>query len=167
MFYTWKLNFVLFCFNDVFSTLNATPMDILNFHFQPNINVETTLGHRHWIDVILSMLFQRCFVNVETMSINIRRLNFHFQPNFNVETTLVHRRWTDVTNSIDVVSTLFCQRWNNVNKCASAQLSCSTKYQRWNNVDNVDDQRCFNVDSTLVCLLGGSISSFYERFLTK
>ena len=55
-----------------------------NFHFQPNINVETTLGHRHWIDVIVSMLFQSCFVNVETTSINIRRLNFHFQPNINV-----------------------------------------------------------------------------------
>ena len=54
------------------------------------------------------MLFQRCFANVETTSINVRRLNFHFQPNINVETTLM----------------------------------------------NVDDQRCFNVDSTLMCLLG-------------
>ena len=35
-----------------------------------------------------------------------------------------------------------------------AQLSFSTKYQRWNNVDERDDQRCFNVDSTLMCLLG-------------
>ena len=80
----------------------------LNFHFQPNFNVETTLVHRRWIDVILSTLFQRCFVNVETTSINVRRLNFHFQPNINVETTLM----------------------------------------------NVDDQRCFNVDSTLMCLPG-------------
>ena len=31
------------------------------------------------------MLFQSCFVNVETTSINIRRLNFHFQPNINVD----------------------------------------------------------------------------------
>ena len=80
----------------------------LNFPFQPNINAETTLSHRRWIDVILSTLFQRCFVNVETTSINVRRLNFHFQPNINVETTSM----------------------------------------------NVDDQRCFNVDSTLMCLLG-------------
>ena len=64
--------------------------------------------HRHWIDVILSMLFQRCFVNVETTSINVRRLNFHFQPNINVETTLM----------------------------------------------NVDNHRCFKVDSTMMCLLG-------------
>ena len=59
----------------------------LNFPFQPNTNVETTLGHQHWINVTLSTLFQRCFVNVETTSINVRRINFHFQPNINVETT--------------------------------------------------------------------------------
>ena len=56
------------------------------------------------------MLFQRCFANVETTSINVGRFNFHFQPNINVETTLT----------------------------------------------NVDDQRCFNVDSTLMCLLGST-----------
>ena len=59
------------------------------FPFQPNINVETTLGHQHWIDIILSMLFQRCFANVETTLINVSRLNFHFQPNISVETTLM------------------------------------------------------------------------------
>ena len=69
----------------------------VNFPFQPNINVETTLSHQHWINVTLSSLFQRCFVSVETTSINICWLNFHFQPNFNVETTLVHRRWIDVS----------------------------------------------------------------------
>ena len=81
----------------------------LNFPFQPNTNIETTLGHQHWINVTLSTLFQRCFVNVETTSINIRRLNFHFQPNFNVETTLVHRRWIDV-----ILSTLFQRCFVNV-----------------------------------------------------
>ena len=35
-------------------------------------------------------MFQRCFANVETTSINVRRLNFHFQPNINVETTLIN-----------------------------------------------------------------------------
>ena len=43
----------------------------------------------------------------------IRRLNFHFQPNFNVETTLM----------------------------------------------NADGQLCFNVDSTLMCLLGNELTS--------
>ena len=50
----------------------------------------TTLGHQHWINVILSTFFRRCFVNVETTSINIHRLNFHFQANFNAETTLMN-----------------------------------------------------------------------------
>ena len=54
------------------------------------------------------MLFQRCFANVETTSINVCQLNFHFQPNIKVVETLM----------------------------------------------NVDDQRCFNVDSTLMYLLG-------------
>ena len=62
----------------------------LNVPFQPNINVETTLDHQHWINVTLSTLFQRCFVNVETTSINVRRLDFHFQPNINIETTLMN-----------------------------------------------------------------------------
>ena len=59
----------------------------LNFHFQPNFNVETTLFYRRWIDVILSTLFQSCLANVETTSINVRQINFRFQPNINVETT--------------------------------------------------------------------------------
>ena len=75
----------------------------LNFHFQSNFNVKTTLVHRRWIDVILSELFQRCFVYVETKPINVRRLNFHFQPNINIE-----QRWWTLT--IKVVSTLI-QRW--------------------------------------------------------
>ena len=136
-------------FQCCFLNVEATPMNKFNFHFQPNIKVETTLIHRRWINVILSMLFQRCFINVETMSINIRRLNFHFQPSFNVEATffLSTLNWR---NSIDVVSTLFCQRWNNIGKCTLAQLSFSTKYQRGNNVDerwqSTLFQRWINVD---------------------
>ena len=49
------------------------------------------MSHQHWVDVILSTMFQRCFVNVETTSISIRRLNFHFQPNFTVVSTLIQR----------------------------------------------------------------------------
>ena len=88
-------------FQRCFVNVETTSINIrrLNFHFQPNINVETTFGNRRWIDVILSTLFQRCLLNVET-SKNVRRLNCHFQQNINVETTSM----------------------------------------------NVDDQRCFNVD---------------------
>ena len=109
MIYTWKLNFALLLghflvnlnhlsidsfFNAIFST--TMNMRWLNFPFQPNTNIETTLGHQHWVNVTLSTLFQRCFVNAETTSINNRQLNFHFQSNFSIETTLVHRRWIDI-----------------------------------------------------------------------
>ena len=46
------------------------------FHFQPKFNVEITLVHRCWIDVVLPTLFQCCFVKIETTSLNVRRLNF-------------------------------------------------------------------------------------------
>ena len=105
----------------VFLNAEATPMNVrwLKFHFQLTINFETILGHRRWIDVILSMLFQRCLVNVETTSINIRRLNFHFQPNFNVEIAFVHLRWIDV---IRRATRIFRGKggfleWGNIYKC--------------------------------------------------
>ena len=117
----------------------------LNFPFQPNTNIETTLGHQHWINVTLSTLFQRCFVNVETTSINIRRLNFHFQPNFNVETTLVHRRWIDVILStlfprcfVNVETTSINVRWLNFHFQPNINVDerwRSTLFQRWFNVD--------------------------------
>ena len=134
----------------LFSQCRTTPMNIrwLKFHFQLTINAETTLSHQRWINVILSMLFQRCFVNVETTSINIRQLNFHstkFQRWNNIDSSTLNRY-----NSINVVSTLFSQRWNNVDKCTSPELSFSTKYQCWNNVDNrwrsTLFQRWLNVD---------------------
>ena len=97
-------------FNVVWTSSNIRR---LNFNFQLNFSVETTLVHRRWINKILSTLFQGCFASVETTSINVCQLNFYFQPNINVETT-----WM-----------------------------------------NVDDQRCFNVDSTLMCFLNQNIHS--------
>ena len=61
----------------------------LEFPFQPNINVEATLSHQHWINITRSTLFQS-FANVETTSINVCQVNFHFQPNTNVETMLMN-----------------------------------------------------------------------------
>ena len=117
----------------------------LNFPFQPNINIGTTLGNQHRIDVILSTLFQRCFVNVETMSINIRQLNFHFQPNFNVETALVHRHWIDV-----ILSTLFQRCFANLERTSINVRRLNFHFEPNINVEttlmNVDDQRWFNVD---------------------
>ena len=135
-----------------FLNVEATPMNKQNFHFQPNIKVETTLTYRCWINIILSVLFQRCFINVETTSINIRRLNFHFQPNFNVETTLFYRRWIDV-----ILSTLFQRYFANVETTSINVRRLNLHFQPNINVEttliNVDNQRCFNVESTLMCLL--------------
>ena len=115
-------------------------------------NLISTLK-QHWINVTLSMLFQRCFVNVETMSLNMRRFNFHFQPNFNVETTLVHRRWIDV-----ILSTLFQCCFVNLETTLINVRRLNFHFQPNINVEttlmNVEDQCCFNVDSTLMCLLG-------------
>ena len=97
-FFTWNLNFVLFLSHFL---VNISTIIFLNVEqrwwitaltqiSKLTINVETTLGHRRWIDVIWSTLFQCCFVNVKTTSINVRRLNFHFGPNINVETTLMN-----------------------------------------------------------------------------
>ena len=155
MFYSWKLNFVLFlshflvnistdqwsnwqsCFNAVSQRRsNADEHMSFNFNSQPNINVETTLGHWHWIDVILSMLFQRCFVNVETTSTNIRRFNFQFQPNFNVETTLVHRRWINV-----ILSTLLQRCFANVETTSINVRRLNFHFQ-----PNINLETIFNVD---------------------
>ena len=94
-----------------FVNFETTTINIcrLNFHFQPNFNIETTLVHRRWIDVILSTLFQRYFAKVETTSINVRWLNFHFQPNINTEATLMNvddQRWFNVD--------VFAGKWFNV-----------------------------------------------------
>ena len=123
------------------------------------------------------------------MSKELRRTyvdsTFIFNQN-SIESSIVKR-----SKSINIVLTLFFQRWNNVDKLTSAQLLFSSQHQRWNNVgssvlnwhnsidiisslfgtaettsmnirrlnfhlqpninvetmlNNVDDQRCFNVD---------------------
>ena len=96
LFQRWQNNVDINSFINVETT--SANIRRLNFHFQPNFNIETTLVHRRWIDVTLSTSFQRCFANVEIMSINESRLNFHFQRNINVD-----ERWW---------SNLF-QRWFN------------------------------------------------------
>ena len=78
-------------FQCCFLNVEATPMNIrwLNFLFQPNINVKTTLSTLNRRN-FLSTLFPCCFANVETPSIIVRPLNFHFQPNISIETTLMN-----------------------------------------------------------------------------
>ena len=134
MFYTWKVCFVIepLC-SDQYSNVEATPMNKLNFHFQPNIEVETTLIYWRLINVILSMLFQCCFINVETTLINICWLNFHFKPNVNVETTLFYRR------SMDVILSTLSQR------CSANVETTSINVRRL----NFHFQPNINVETTL------------------
>ena len=86
---------------NVVSTLFYQRWNNVDKHTSAQLSFSTkfqrwNIFYRRWIYVILSTLFQRCFANVETTSINVRRLNFHFQPNINVKTTLMNvdnQRW--------------------------------------------------------------------------
>ena len=101
------------------------------------------------------LLLSHFLVNLSTTNIdkvvsipNMRWLNFLFQPIISVETKLGHQHWIDV-----ILSTLFCQRWNNVDKHVSAQLSFSTKFQLWKNVGSLTLNWCNSINfvSTLFC----------------
>ena len=95
MIYTWKRNFVLLLSHFLVNISTTKTDKVVSILFSQCrwtyvgstfiFNVETTLVHRRWIDVILSTLFQRCFANVENTSINVRQLNIHFQANINVD----------------------------------------------------------------------------------
>ena len=100
----------------------------------------------------MTKLFPCCFLNVEATPVSISWLNFHLQANINIETTLVHYT-SNRRNSFNVVSTLFCQRCNNINKHTLTQLSFSTKFQCWNNIGSSTLKRRNSIDivSTLSC----------------
>ena len=100
------------------------------------VNLSTTN-----IDKVVSMLF----LNTDEHALTQLSCWSYYQRWNNNESSTLNQR-----NSIKVVSTMFWQRWNNVDKQMSAQLSFATKYQRWNNVDerwrSTFFQRWFNVD---------------------
>ena len=100
------------------------------------------------IGKVVSMLFSQRWSNADEQT----QLSFStkYKSWNNIDLSTLNQR-----NSFNVVSTLFYQRWNNVDKHTSAQLSFSTKYQRRNNVDERWRSSCFDVESTLMCLLGG------------
>ena len=83
---------------------------------------------------VVSMLFSQNWSNT------MNKLNFHFQPNIKVERALTYRRW------IKVILSMLFQRWKNVDKLTSGQLSFSTKFQRWNNVVLSTLNRCNSID---------------------
>ena len=111
------------------------------------------MGNQRWSKVILSTVLQRCFLNAETTSTSIRQLNFHVQSNNYVKRTLSHQRWNNV-----ILSTLF-QRY--LVKVETTVINVrQLKFYFQPNINgeatlmDVDGQHCFNVDSTLMCLLG-------------
>lgn len=65
------------------ATMPSTLMNIgwFNFCFQSNINFEPILSHQRWNNAILPTLFQHCFINFGTTSMNIRWLHIYFQSN--------------------------------------------------------------------------------------
>ena len=169
MIYTYKSSFVLLLsqFLVTISTPNIDKVVSMLFAQRQWTYVDSTFLYnqistlkRHWIDVILSMLLRRCFVNVQTTSIKIRRLNFHFQPNFNVETTSDHQPWINV-----ILSTSFQRCFVNDETTSIKVRRLNFYFQPNNNVErtlmNFDDQRCFNVDSTLMYWLETSWSPNY------
>ena len=97
--------------------------------------------------------WQSCFNAVFSTPMNMRWLNFPFQPNINVETTLGHQHWINVT-----LSTLFRRCFVNVETTSINVRRLNFHFQPNINAETtlmkLDDQRCFNVDSTLMCLLG-------------
>ena len=162
MIYTWKLSFALLL-SHFLVNLNVPIDKVVWMQFSQHgwtcldstflINLIPTLK-QHWvINIESTQLYQRCFVNGETTSINIRRLNFHFQSNFNVETTLVHQRWIDL-----ILSTLYQRCFANFETTSINVRWLKFHFQPNINVEitlmSVDDQCCLYVDSTLMCLLG-------------
>ena len=93
-------------------------------------------------------MFSQCRSNADEHTLTQISFSTNYWRWNNIGSSTLNRR-----NSVNVVSTLFCQRWNNVDKHMSAQLSISTKFQRWNNIGSstLNRRNSINVVSTLFC----------------
>ena len=105
-----------------------------------------------------NLVFVIYLIQYFSTAMSTRWLNFLFQLNINHETTLGHQCWIDL-----ILSKLFFQRcFANVKTTSINVRWLNFHFQPNINVEttsmNVDDQRCFNVDSMSSCLLG-----FFER----
>ena len=80
--------------------------------------------------VLLLSHFQSCFLCADEYTWTQLSFSTKYQRWDNIGWSTLNRR-----NSFNFVSTLFCQRWNNVDKCTLAQLSFLIKHQHWSNVD--------------------------------
>ena len=175
MFYTWKLCFFLLSHFLVISTANTVKVvSVLFSQRWSNADEQTQLlfstKYKSWKNIDLSTLNQRNSFNIVSTLPYQRWSNVNKHTSAQLSFSTKFQCWNNVVlstlnrrNSIDVVSTLFCQCWNNVDKCTSAQLSFSTKYNVETTSMNIDDQRCFNVESTLMCLLSKCFFRLYHK----
>ena len=99
------------------------------------------------IDKVVSLLLPQCQRNLDEPTLTQLSFSTKHQHQNNIGSSIVNR-----SKSINIVLTLFFQRWNNVDKHTSAQLSFSSQYQRWNNVGSSVLNRHNSIDiiSTLL-----------------
>ena len=147
MFYTWKLSFVL-----------------LLRQFLMNI---TTTN----IDKVVSMRFSQRRSEANEYTLTQLSFSTQYQRWNNIGSSTLNRR-----NSFNVVSTLFCERWNKVDKHKLVHRVSSsfifTKFQRWNNVGSSTLHRHNSIDvaSTLFCQYWNKVekcTSAHLLFSTK
>ena len=173
MFYAWKLNFVLLlrhflvsisstvrasvywqiCFNAVFSTSKQLRWTYVDSTFI--FNQISTLKYRRNSFNAPSTFFCQRWSNVNKHTLGQLSIPTKFQRWNNVGSATLSRH-----DSIHVVSTLFCQLWNNIDKCKS-NFHFQPKVNAETTSMYVDDQHCFNVNSTLMCLLGKSFANIF------
>ena len=118
-------------------------------------NIGSSTLNRHNSFNVVSTLFCQRWNNVDKHTLAQLSFSTKFQRWKNIGSSTLNRR-----NSIDVVSTLFCQRWNNAINMRPFNFHSQSNINVETTLMNVNDQRCFNVDSTLMCLLG---SVFLEK----
>ena len=139
MSHSWKFNFVSFL-----------------RHFLLNISTDQCSK--------LTELFHCCFLNAEAAPMYMCWFNFYFQPNINTEKILGHRHWTDIILLMLFQRCFVNAETTSINVCRlnfHFQLNINVK----TTLINVDDQRCFNVGSMLMCFLGNYPANSKQKML--
>ena len=137
-------------YNKVVSTLTQL---LFLTKWQRSNNIESsTLNRRNSFNYV-SMLLCQSWNNVDKHTSAQLSFSTKFQRRNKIGSLTLNRR-----NSRDVVSTLFQRCFTNVETTSMSICWFNFQFQPNTNVEetlmNVDDQRCFNVDSALICLLG-------------
>ena len=121
----------------------------------------------HMFCAVLVDLFYTKFICILCKFYPVRSFDYRWNNKYeswnNIGSSTLNRH-----NSFNVVSTLFCQRWNNVDKHTSAQLSFSTKFQCWNNVGSstLNRRNSINIVSTLFCQRWNNVDKYTSAQLS-